>query len=91
MAAPQHRRTRIREEREIAASQAEGKPPAAVQKIIEGKLNKYYSNACMLDQPFVKDGEKTVQEVLNEQIAKLGENMKINRFSRFQIGEEDGE
>ena len=45
----------------------------------------------MLDQPFVKDGEKTVQEVLNEQIAKLGENMKINRFSRFQIGEEDGE
>ncbi|MCH2388214.1 MAG: elongation factor Ts, partial [Opitutales bacterium] len=75
----------------IAASQAEGKPPAAVQKIIEGKLNKYYSNACMLDQPFVKDGEKTVQEVLNEQIAKLGENMKINRFSRFQIGEEDGE
>jgi len=81
----------LEKEREIAASQAEGKPPAAVQKIIEGKLNKYYSTACMLDQPFVKDGEKTVQEVLNEQIAKLGENMKINRFARFQIGEDDGE
>lgn len=79
----------IEKEREIAASQAEGKPPAAVQKIIEGKLNKYYSTACMLDQPFVKDSEKTVQDVLNEQIAKLGENMQINRFSRFQIGEGD--
>ena len=81
----------VEKEREIAAAQAEGKPPAAVQKIIEGKLNKYYSTACILDQPFVKDGDKTVQEVLNEQIAKLGENMKINRFSRFQIGENDGE
>jgi len=79
----------IEKEREIAASQAEGKPPAAVQKIIEGKLNKYYSTACMLDQPFVKDSEKTVQDVLSEQIAKLGENMQINRFSRFQIGEGD--
>lgn len=78
----------VEKEREIAASQAEGKPPAAVQKIIEGKLNKYYATSCMLDQPFVKDGEKTVQEVLSEQITKLGENMKINRFSRFQIGEE---
>lgn len=78
----------VGKEREIAASQAEGKPPAAVQKIIEGKLNKYYATACMLDQPFVKDSDKTVQEVLNEQIAKLGENMQINRFSRFQIGED---
>ena len=81
----------VEKEREIAASQAEGKPPAAVQKIIEGKLNKYYATACMLDQPFVKDGDKTVQEVLNEQIAKLGENMQINRFSRFQIGEDSEE
>jgi len=78
----------IEKEREIAASQAEGKPPAAVQKIVEGKLNKYYATACSLDQPFVKDGEKSVQDILNEQISKLGENMQINRFSRFQIGEE---
>ncbi len=78
----------IEKEREIAASQAEGKPPAAVQKIVEGKLNKYYATACLLDQPFVKDGEKSVQDILNEQISKLGENMQINRFSRFQIGEE---
>jgi elongation factor Ts len=78
----------IEKEREIAASQAEGKPPAAVQKIVEGKLNKYFATACLLDQPFVKDGEKSVQDILNEQISKLGENMQINRFSRFQIGED---
>ncbi len=78
----------VEKEREIAVSQAEGKPPAAVQKIVEGKLNKYFSTACMLDQPFVKDGDKTVQDVLSEQISKLGENIQINRFSRFQIGEE---
>ena len=78
----------LEKEREIAASQAEGKPPAAVQKIVEGKLNKYFATACLLNQPFVKDGEKSVQDILNEQISKLGENMQINRFSRFQIGEE---
>ncbi|EDY80809.1 translation elongation factor Ts [Verrucomicrobiia bacterium DG1235] len=77
----------LEKEREVAASQAEGKPPAAVQKIIEGKLNKYYSTVCLLDQPFVKDGDKSVQDVLTEQISKLGENMKIRRFVRYQIGE----
>ena len=56
----------LEKEREIATSQAEGKPPAAVQKIVEGKLNKYFATACLLDQPFVKDGEKSVQDILNE-------------------------
>lgn len=79
----------VEKEREIAASQAEGKPPAAVQKIVEGKLNKFYATSCLLDQPFVKDGDKSVQDILSEQISKLGENMQINRFSRFQIGEEN--
>ncbi len=78
----------IEKEREIAAAQAEGKPPAAVQKIIEGKLNKYYSTACLLEQPFVKNPDQTVQEVLTEQISKLGENMQVNRFVRYQIGED---
>lgn len=78
----------VEKEREVAASQAEGKPAGAVQKIIEGKLNKYYSTVCLLDQPFVKDDSKSVQDVLTEQISKLGENMKIRRFVRFQIGEE---
>jgi len=78
----------VEKEREVAASQAEGKPAQAVQKIIEGKLNKYFAGVCLLDQPFVKDGDKTVQDVLTETIAKLGENMKIKRFVRFAIGEE---
>jgi len=78
----------IEKEREIAMSQAEGKPPAAVQKIVEGKLNKYYATACLLEQPFVKDADKKVEDVLKEKIVSLGENMQINRFVRFQIGEE---
>lgn len=78
----------IEKEREVAVAQAEGKPAAAVQKIVEGKLNKYFATACLLEQPFVKNPDQTVQEVLTEKIAKLGENMQIHRFVRFQIGEE---
>ena len=75
-------------ERDIAAAQLAGKPPAAVQKIVEGKLEKYYSQVVLLDQPFVKDpkGEKTIKDLLTEKIAKLGENMQIRRFARFQLG-----
>ena len=81
----------VEKEREVAVAQAEGKPAAAVQKIVEGKLNKYYQTVCLLEQPFVKNSDQTVQEVLTEKIAKLGENMQIRRFVRFQIGEEIGE
>ena len=80
----------VEKEREVAAAQAEGKPPAAVQKIIEGKLSKYYATACLLEQPFVKNPDQTVQDVLTEKISKLGENMQINRFVRYQIGEDQG-
>jgi len=73
-------------EREIAVAQVQGKPPAAVQKIVEGKLEKYYSNVCLLDQPFVKVPEKTVKEILTEKIAKTGENIQVGRFVRFQLG-----
>lgn len=76
----------LAKEREIAAAQLAGKPPAAIQKIVEGKLNKYYEQYCLLEQPFVKDGNKTVKDVLTEQIAKLGENIQIRRFVRFQLG-----
>jgi elongation factor Ts len=77
----------IEKEREVATAQAEGKPAAAVQKIIEGKLNKYYATACLLEQPFVKNPDQTIQGLLTDMITKLGENMQIKRFSRFQIGE----
>jgi elongation factor Ts len=76
----------IAKERDIAAGQVQGKPPAAVQKIVEGKLEKYYSTVCLVDQPFVKLPEKTVKEMLTERIAKLGENMQIRRFVRYQLG-----
>ena len=76
----------LAKEREIAAAQVQGKPPAAVQKIVEGKLEKYYSTVCLLDQPFVKLPEKTIKEILTEKIAKIGENIQIRRFVRFQLG-----
>ena len=76
----------LQKERDIAAAQVQGKPPAAVQKIVEGKLEKYYSTISLLDQPFVKIPEKTVKEVLTEKIAKMGENIQIRRFIRYQLG-----
>jgi len=71
-------------EREIAAAQVAGKPPAAIQKIVEGKLEKYFSTVALLDQPFVKNPDKTVKDIVTEKIARLGENIVIRRFQRFQ-------
>ena len=76
----------LKTEREIALAQVQGKPPAAIQKIVEGKLEKYYSTVCLVDQPFVKQPEKTVKEILTEKVAKIGENIQIRRFVRFQLG-----
>ena len=76
----------VAKEREIAAAQVQGKPPAAVQKIVEGKLDKFYSTICLIDQPFVKLPEKTVKEIITEKITKIGENIQVRRFTRFQLG-----
>ena len=76
----------LTKERDIAIAQVQGKPPAAVQKIVEGKLEKFYSSVCLLDQPFVKLPEKTVKEMLTEQITKIGENIQVRRFVRYQLG-----
>ena len=76
----------LAKEREIAVSQVAGKPPAAIQKIVEGKLEKYYQTICLLDQPFVKNADLTVKDLLIQKIAKLGENMVVRRFVRFQLG-----
>ena len=73
-------------EREIAVAQVQGKPPAAVQKIVEGKLEKYYSTVCLIDQPFVKQPDKTVKDMLTEKISKIGENIQVRRFVRYQLG-----
>jgi elongation factor Ts len=76
----------LAKERDIAAAQMAGKPPAAIQKIVEGKLEKYYSQVCLMDQPFVKNPDKTIKDILTEKVAKLGENMQIRRFTRYQLG-----
>ncbi len=79
----------LAEEREIARDQASksGKPPQVVDKIVEGKMEKYYAEACLLEQPFVKDPEKTVGNLVTECIAKIGENVQVRRFARFVLGE----
>ena len=79
----------IDREMEIYREQAknQGKPENIIDKIALGKLDKYYSEVCLLEQPFVKDPDKSVQDIVTETIAKLGENISIRRFNRFKIGE----
>lgn len=76
-------------EREILTHQAlnEGKPEKVVEKIVEGRMQKYYSENCLLDQPFIKNGDISIKQYVNEMIAKLGENISIRRFTRYQLGE----
>ncbi|MBR3750043.1 MAG: translation elongation factor Ts [Firmicutes bacterium] len=66
---------------------AEGKPAQIIDKILEGKVRKFYEQVCLLEQPWIRDDEKKIKDLVIEQIAKMGENMKIRRFSRFSIGE----
>jgi elongation factor Ts len=79
----------INSEREIYRQQAlkEGKPEKIVDKIVDGKIEKYYQEVVLLEQAFIKEQDKTVQDILTAAIAKLGENMAIKRFARFRIGE----
>jgi len=80
----------LEKEKAILTAQAldSGKPENIVEKIVEGRLKKFYSEACLLEQPYVKNPDITVQDLLNEVIAQLGENLNIRRFVRFQLGEE---
>ena len=82
----------LRKEREIYATQAKesGKPEKVVEKIVDGKMKKFYSEACLLEQAYVKNPDTTVQDLLNELMAQTGENILIRRFARFQLGEADG-
>jgi len=79
----------LEKEKEIYATQAKesGKPEKVIEKIVEGKLKKFFSESCLLEQPFVKNPDITVQDLMNEMIAKTGENIIISRFVRFQLGE----
>lgn len=79
----------LEREREIYRGQAReaGKPEKIIEKIVEGKLEKYYSEVCLLEQPYIKDPNLTIQDLLNELISKVGEKIEIRRFSRFQVAE----
>lgn len=76
-------------EREILRNQAlnEGKPEKIVDKMVEGRLNKFYEEYCLLEQPFIKDPDKTIQQLLNEKISTIGENISVRRFVRYELGE----
>ena len=77
-------------EKEIAAAQVKGKPQNVVDKIVEGKIDKYYQGVCLLEQGFVKNAEITVKYLVDNKVAELGENIVIRRFVRYQVGEEIG-
>ncbi len=79
----------LAKEKDIFKQQAakEGKPEKVLEKIVEGRIEKFYAETVLLEQPFVKDNDKTVEELVKEMIATLGENIKIKRFARFRLGE----
>ncbi|MFH0778361.1 MAG: translation elongation factor Ts [Candidatus Eisenbacteria bacterium] len=79
----------VDKEKEILAAQLADskKPPQVMEKIIQGKLEKFYSENCLLEQPFIKDQKKPVEEIIKEATAKFGENIVLRRFSRFRLGQ----
>lgn len=81
--------TVIEHEKEVLRAQAleEGKPEKVVDKMVEGRLDKFYKERCLLEQQYIKDPDKTVQELIHENIARIGENINIRRFVRYELGE----
>lgn len=76
----------LEKEKEIYKEQAGDKPADVLEKMLEGKLQKYLEEVCLLNQPYVKDGEKTIGELLGEATGKMGENIQVRRFARFMLG-----
>ena len=79
----------LEREKDIYRAQIEGKPPHVIEKILEGKLEKFYADTCLLDQIFIKDTEqkKSIKNLIDDNIARLGENIVLRRFVRFQLGD----
>jgi elongation factor Ts len=78
----------VEAEKEVAAAQIKDKPAAVIEKIVQGKVDKYYSTVCLMEQPYIKDNNKTIRDVVNDKIGELGENIVIRRFVRYAVGEE---
>ncbi len=79
----------ITHEREVLKAQAleEGKPEKVIDKMVEGRLDKFYKERCLLEQQFIKDPDKTVQQLIHEHVAKIGENINVRRFVRYELGQ----
>ncbi len=79
----------VEKEREIMRAEVlnEGKPAAVVDRIVDGKINKYYSEICLMEQSFIKDPSKTITEIVNEAILSIGEKITVRRFVRYEMGE----
>jgi elongation factor Ts len=77
----------IKKEKDIYAAQMEGKPENVIEKILEGKINAFFKERCLLDQPFIDDAKMSVQEHINTFQLKLGENISVKRFVRYQLGQ----
>lgn len=78
----------IAKEQEIAAEQVKGKPANVVDKIVEGKINKFFADNCLLEQPFIKDDKLSINDLIKTKIAELGENIVVRRFTRYAVGGE---
>ena len=77
----------VEREKEIAVAQVKNKPPQAIAKIVEGKLDKFYQTVCLLDQGYVRDQNQTIKDLVTTTVAKLGENILVRRFIRWKVGE----
>jgi elongation factor Ts len=78
----------IERERDIYRAQIKGKPNNVVEKIVDGKLDKFYSSICLLDQAFIKNPDQTIKDLVASKIAELGENIVVRRFARYAVGED---
>lgn len=79
----------IEREKNVLRAQAleEGKPEKIIEKMVEGRIEKYFKESCLLEQPFIKDPDKTIEQLIHENIARIGENIAIRRFARYEVGE----
>ncbi len=79
----------IKREKDILKAQAleEGKPEKVIEKMVEGRIDKYYKERCLMEQAFIKDTDKNVQQLIHEHIARIGENITVRRFARYELGE----
>ena len=76
----------VAKEKEIYKEQVKGKPEEVINKILDGKIAKYYEEVCLLEQPFVKNPDIKIKDLINESVTKIGENIQVRRFARFVLG-----